>query len=178
MANNTSNLIIPEVLNMFNVYNNGDVACGVTNELQLAEFASKIATVEGAGMLGSYDVPVVGHYDSIKQTISFKSLVLANVDFTNPQAYQLLTLRGSLQVTNKKTNISDFMPQKLVLGGRAISFNPGTLKQGEAMNASVVLETTYFDWTIDGENLLKLDKINGIYMVHGVDLMEKVRSQC
>ena len=178
MANKTSNMIIPEVINMFNVYNEGEKACGVTNEVSLAEWASKLATVEGAGIAGSYDVPVIGHFDSIKQTIPFKSLVLANVDFTNPQKYQLITLRGSMQVTDRTTNISDFMGMKLVIGGRAISFNPGTLKQGEAMNASVQIECTYIDWTIDGDNLIKLDKINGVYMVHGVDLMEKVRSQC
>lgn len=178
MPKNTNNLITPEVINMFNVYTDGEKACGVTNEVQLAEIASKLATVEGAGIAGSYDVPVIGHFDSIKQTIPFRSLVLANVDFTNPQKYQLLTLRGSLQITDRSTNLSDFMGMKIVLGGRAISFNPGTFKQGESMNASVQLETTYIDWTIDGDNLLKLDKINGIYMVHGVDLMEKVRAQC
>ena len=175
---NMGNMYIPEVINMFNVYKDNEKAIGVTNEMSLAEFQSVVATVEGAGQLGSYEVPVIGHFSSIKQTIPFKSLILSNVDFANPMQYQLLTFRGSLQVTDINTHVSDFKGMKLVLGGRATAFNPGTLRQGEAMNASVTLEVTYVDWTIDGDNMLTLDKIGGIYRVHGVDLMEKVRAQC
>lgn len=178
MAIKWNNMILPEVINAFNVYRDGVQQIGITNEVSLAEIAAKTATIEGAGIAGSYDVPVVGSFDSIKQTIPFRSLTPGMVDFANPMAVQNLTLRGSLQVTDKNTGVSDYTGVRIVIRGRALSFNPGQLKNADAMNASVTIECMYFLYEVNGETLFEIDKLNGIYKVKGVDLMEKARQYC
>lgn len=171
-------LIIPEVINLFNVYSDGEQQIGVTNEMSIAELNAKTATIDGAGIAGSYDVPVVGNFDSIKQTIPFRSLITSTIDFTNPQKVQNLTIRGSLQVTDKSTGVSDYTGLRLVIKGRATGFNPGQIRQGQSMNASVTIECMYVLYEVGGKNMFELDKWNGIYKVNGVDLMEKARQYC
>lgn len=173
-----NNMIIPEVINMFNVYKDGEQQIGITNEMDLAEVAHKVATVEGAGIAGSYEVPVVGNFDSIKQTIPFRMLNPAMVDFIDPLKVQNLTLRGSIQVTDKQTGVSDYTGCRIVIKGRAVSFNPGQMRQAQTMNASVTIECMYLLFEVNGQEIFMIDKYNGKYNVNGVDVMEKSRRFC
>ena len=46
------------------------------------------------------------------------------------------------------------------------------------MNAAVTLELTYIMIEIGGKNLFELDKLNSVFKVNGVDLLEDIRNQC
>jgi len=174
-----TNQIIPEVINNFNVYDgDGDILVGVTAEMSMAELASKVATVTGAGVAGSYDVPVLGHFDSITQEIPFRLLYKPVFEFANPMKVVGLNVRGAIQVTDKSTRLSDFAGFRYVVRGRNKSMTPGNLKPGETMEAKISIECTYVLYEIDGVKLIELDKLNNIYRINGVDLMQKVRSLC
>ncbi len=55
-------------------------------------------------------------------------------------------------------------------------FNPGKVEKGEAMEATVTLELTYLMIEVDGQQLLEVDKLNGIYKVNGTDMLAGVNS--
>ena len=46
------------------------------------------------------------------------------------------------------------------------------------MDSSVSLELSYILIEVDGETMFELDKLNDVFVVDGVDLLEKVRKQC
>ena len=46
------------------------------------------------------------------------------------------------------------------------------------MDATVTIECMYLLIEVDGQKLTEIDKWNGIYIVNGVDLMEKARKYC
>lgn len=46
----------------------------------------------------------------------------------------------------------------------------------KGMEATVTLELTYIMIEVDGEQLIEIDKLNGVYKVKGVDMLAKVRS--
>ncbi len=50
-------------------------------------------------------------------------------------------------------------------------FNPGKVEKGEGMEAKVTLELTYLMIEVDGQQLLEVDKLNGVYKVNGVDML-------
>ena len=60
--------------------------------------------------------------------------------------------------------------------GRVKSFNPGKVEKGETMEATVKLELTYILIEVDGEQLLEVDKLNGVYKVKGVDMLAGINS--
>lgn len=173
-----SNLMLPQVINLFNVYRDGNLQIGIANEVSLPEVAYKTVTIDGAGIPGSYDVAVIGNFDSIKQTIPFSSLYTNMIDFTNPMETQNITMRGSMQVEDKSSGATKYSGIRVVEKGKCVSFNPGQFKQADKMSASVVIECMYLLIEVDGQKLTEIDKWNGIYIVNGVDLLEAARKYC
>ena len=170
--------ILPQVINLFNVYKDGNVQIGITNEVTLPEIAYKTVTIEGAGIPGSYDEAVIGNFDSIKQTIPFRNLYTNMIDFTNPMTVQDITMRGSMQITDKTTGATSYSGIRVVEKGKCVGFNPGQFQQANMMSATVTIECMYLLIEVDGKKLTEIDKWNGIYIVNGVDLMEAARKYC
>lgn len=174
-----NNLVIPEVINGFKVYDgDGNDLVGITDEMSMADLASKVATVTGAGIAGSYEVPVLGHYDSITQEIPFRILYKNVFELANPMKQVSLNIRGAIQVTNKGTGLSDFAGFRYVVKGRCKSMSPGNLKPGDVMGSKVSIEAVYILYEINGEKMVEIDKLNNVFRVDGVDLMERVRKLC
>lgn len=174
-----SDLIIPEVVHGFNVYDgNGTRQIGITNEMSLAEITSRVTTVTGAGISGSYDVPVVGHFDSITQEIPFRVLYINLSELMNPMKVQTLNIRGAIQVTDKSTGVSDFVSFRYLIKGRSKTLNPGNLKPGDVMGSKISIEVTYLLIEINEEKMIEIDKLNSVFRIDGVDLLEKVRKMC
>lgn len=79
-----------------------------------------------------------------------------------------LTLRAAQQVYDKTGGYA-FKGLRVVEMGRVKSFEPGKVEKGEAMEAKVILELTYLMIEVDGNQLLEVDKLNGVYKVNGED---------
>ena len=138
-----TNQIIPEVVNNFNVYDgSGDMLIGITDEMTLADLTNKVATVTGAGISGSYEVPIMGHYDSITQEVPFRVLYKPVMKICNPMKVATLNMRGAIQVTDKGTNTSDLAGIRYMVKGRPKQLSPGSLKPGDVMGTKVQIECT------------------------------------
>lgn len=67
--------LIPEVINNFNVYN-GDAKkmLGISDEIQLPEFTAITSEIKGAGILGAYSAAILGHYEDTDIEIPYKAI--------------------------------------------------------------------------------------------------------
>ena len=166
---------VPEVINNYNVYNNGNVLVGVSGAVTLPTFDAITEEVSGAGILGTYDTAVVGMYGSMSQEIPFRILDKDIFTLMNPSELVDLTFRASAQSTVKSTGAIDYKGMRVVERGRLKSFTPGKLELGKQMDASVTLELLYILVEIDGKTMLEYDKLNSVFVVNGKDLLEKVR---
>lgn len=174
-----NNQIIPEVIHGFNVYDgDGDQLIGITDEMSMADLNSKVASITGAGIAGTYEVPVLGHFDPITQDIPFRILYKPIFEFANPMKQVSFNVRGAIQVTDKSTGVSDFVGFRYVVKGRCKSMTPGNLKPGDVMGSKISVGAVYILYEIDGVKLIEIDKLNNVYRVNGIDLLEKVRSLC
>ena len=154
---------IPEVINNFNAYNNGNVLIGVTGQVTLPSFDAITEEISGAGILGSYETGIPGFYSSMAQEIPFRILDTDIFSIMNPSEPVDLTFRASEQHTVKSTGALDYKQMRIVERGRLKNFTPGTLELGKQMNASVTLELMYILIEIDGKTKLEYDKQSGIY---------------
>ena len=60
-------IVIPEVLNHYNVYNDkAKKLIGISGEIELGELEALTDTLEGAGVLGEIEDAVTGQFASIK----------------------------------------------------------------------------------------------------------------
>lgn len=167
---------VPEVINNFNAYNNGNILVGVTGSIQLPSFDAVTEEISGAGVLGSYETAIPGFYSSMAQEIPFRILDTDIFSIMNPGELVDLTFRASEQHTVKSTGALDYKSMRVVERGRLKNFAPGKLELGKQMDASVTLELLYILIEIDGKTKLEYDKLNSVFVVNGKDLLEKVRA--
>ena len=165
---------IPEVINDFNMYNDGNKMVGVSGEISMAEFENMTETVSGAGILGEYEVPVAGRYGSTEQEIPFRVVDEDYFSLISPDDPVALTLRGAIQQTEKSTNAVNYVGMRVVFRGRCKKISIGTVKQGGPMDGSITIEVTYVLIELDGKKRFELDKVNGVCKVNGKDLLAKI----
>lgn len=165
---------IPEKINDFNAYLSGDKMIGYGSSVSLPELKMKTSTVEGAGVNGEIDSPNIGQFESMEQELEFVTLYSSAVDVLNPMSPVDLTLRGAQQVLSKTGGYA-FKGLRVVERGIVKSFTPGEIKKGEGMAAKVKIELTYIMIEVDGTKVLEIDKLNGVYIVNGQDMLEAVR---
>lgn len=170
-----SNNYIPEKINDYNVYLDGDKMIGVAASATLPEVNMKTSTVAGVGVNGELDSPTIGQFESMEQEIQFNTLYSSAMDMLNPLSVVNLTFRAAQQVYDKTGGYS-FKGLRVVEMGRVKKMNPGKIEKGEAMEATVTMELTYLLIEVDGEQLVEIDKLNGVYKVKGVDMLAGVRS--
>ena len=167
---------VPEIINNYNVYNNGNVLVGVSGSVTLPTFDAITEEVSGAGILGSYDTAVQGFYSSMQQEVPFRILDEDIFSLMDPSSMVDLTFRASAQSTVKSTGALDYKGMRIVERGRLKSFTPGNYEMGKQMGASVTLELLYILIEVDSVKKLEYDKLNSVFIVNGKDLLEKVRS--
>lgn len=171
--------VIPEVLNHFNVYNDSaKKLIGISGELELPEMEAITDTLEGSGVLGEIEDPVTGQFSSMKMKIPFAVLYEDMFSIMNTTKPPQLALRASMQCMDPSTGETGYYPVKIVVRGKASTSNMGKVVKGKKMEPEVELEILYIKIQINNKTVLELDKLNFKYVLNGVDMLAKIRSQC
>lgn len=165
-----SNNYVPEKINEYNAYLDGERMVGVVPDVDLPEIGMKASEVEGAGMLGVLDSPAIGQFESMEQEIKFNVLYSDAINMLSPLTAVNLTFRASQQVYDKTGGYA-FKGLRIVEQGRVKKFKPGKLKRAEGMEATITMELTYILVEVDGTVMLEIDKLNQKYIVNGQDML-------
>ena len=161
---------VPEKINEYNAYLDGEKMVGVVPDVDLPEIGMKASEVEGAGMLGVLDSPAIGQFESMEQEVKFNVLYSSAINMLNPLTAVNLTFRAAQQVYDKTGGYA-FKGLRIVEQGRVKKFKPGKLKRAEGMEATVTLELTYILVEVDGTVMLEIDKLNQKYVINGQDML-------
>lgn len=167
---------IPEAVNMFKVYNDVNQMVGVTGQVKLPSFEYLTNTISTAGMAGEYDAPVIGHIGSQTIEIPFGQIDEQEY-FKLVRSEKDVVLRAIIQTRLVDSSENKMVPMSVVIRGATKSFDLGTVEKAKAMGASIVKEVTYIKVIINNTVCLELDKFNSIFVIDGVDMYEKLRSQ-
>lgn len=171
--------LLPEVLNNFNIYNDsGNKLIGVSGEVELPELEAITDTLEGCGVLGEIEDSVTGQFSSATIKIPFAVLYESLFSIMNTTKPPQLTLRASMQCMDPTTGVTDYYPVKIVVRGKAKTNTLGKASKGKKMEAEVEMEILYIKIEVNNKTVLELDKLNFIYVLNGVDMLAKIRSQC
>lgn len=165
-----SNNYVPEKINEYNAYLDGERMVGVVPDVDLPEIGMKASEVEGAGMLGVLDSPAIGQFESMEQEVKFNVLYSDAINMLSPLTAVNLTFRAAQQVYDK-TGGYVFKGLRIVEQGRVKKFKPGKLKRAEGMEATITMELTYILVEVDGTVMLEIDKLNQKYIVNGEDML-------
>ena len=164
---------VPEKLINFRVYQDGDDLVGIA-DVELPSLEAMTETVSGAGIAGEVDSPVLGHYGSMELTLNWRTLEKKNVLLAAHNGVAL-DLRGAQQVYDSSAAKLVVKGVKCIVRGIPKNAELGSFQVGSPTETSNVIEVTYIKLTIDGEDVLEIDKYNFINRVNGTDLLADVR---
>ena len=76
------------------------------------------------------------------------------------------------------TGATGFQRISIYERGVVKKFTPGTMKAGGKMDSQVTLGLSYYKIVIDGKTMLEIDRLNGVFIVDGKDVLKNVRDMC
>lgn len=166
--------IVPEKLNDFSIFLSGKPNLKGVADLQLPSLESLTETVNGSGMLGEYDSPAYGHFQSMKFTINWRVTSDELLDFYKPEAITV-DCRLANQDYDAIKGHHDFKPNRVLVHGLVTKNDLGKVQKASPYEGSTEIEVLYLKLEREGRVLLEIDKINYIYVVDGVDYAARLR---
>lgn len=166
--------IIPEKLNDFRVYVSGKSDLKGVADLQLPSLEYLTETVNGAGILGEYESPAYGHFQSMKFAINWRVTSDELLDFYKPEAITV-DCRLANQEYDAIKGKHHFKPNRVLVHGLATKNDLGKVQKGSPYESSTEIEVLYMKVEREGKVLLEIDKINYIFIVDDVDYSARLR---
>jgi len=167
--------VIPEKLAAFRVYLDGDTDLLGVADIQLPSFDFQTDTVSGAGILGEYESPNIGHTASMKFTLNWRTITKNFFSFLESDSIRL-DCRAPFQQYDAGKAEYDLLVTRVVVQGITTKADLGKLETGAKSDSSIELEVKYIKIEIDGKPAVEYDKENYKFVVNGVDRMSKLRT--
>ena len=172
MAKST-NPILTTLINA-RVYNDGRDLIG-TATVDLPQIQPMSETISGIGIAGEVDMPVLGHYQSMKVTLHWKGIEKEAVSLAAFKAHAL-EIRGEQQAYDAGTGEMKLVPVRVVLRSIPTSLNLGSFEAGSRTEAESEFEVVYLKMYVDGRQACEIDKFNYIARIGGTDYLAGVRA--
>ena len=164
---------VPERLSNFRLYNEAEDLLGTT-DIELPGLNYMSDEIQGAGMAGKVESPVVGHFDSMTTTINWRTIEKKATQLMETKAH-LLTARGAVQNYNASDGVWQFVPVRCVMRVMPKGLNLGKFEVGATTDTSTEFEVIYLKLFIDEKEVIELDKFNYICKINGKDVLASVR---
>lgn len=165
---------IPDKLNDFKVYVNGSPDLKGVADLQLPSFEAMTDTISGSGIAGEIESPSIGHFQSMKLTVNWTTILDDLTEFFKPQTI-MLDCRLANQEFNPTKGQPEIKATRVVVKGIPVNNNLGSAQKNSKYESSTEIEVLYIKVERDRKVLVELDKVNYIYKVGGVDYMAQIR---
>jgi P2 family phage contractile tail tube protein len=165
---------IPERLTNFRVYNEAEDLLGIT-DIELPELVYMTDEIQGAGLAGKVDSPVIGHFDSMSTTLNWRTIEKKATQLMDMKAH-LITARGAQQNYNASDGTWKTVPVRLVIKVMPKNLNFGKFEVGATTDTSTEFEVVYLKTFIDNKEVLEIDKFNYICKINGKDVLGPVRA--
>lgn len=165
---------IPDKLINAKVYNGSDELLGVAT-VTLPELSYVTEALEGLGIAGPVETPVIGHFQSLTISLSWNTVNPSAISVLKTESTQL-TVRASVQRYDAGTGKLEGQPVKLVVNTLPKKSGLGKTEPGKKMDNETELEVPYLKLWIGGQEMMEIDKFNFICRVLGEDMLAQVRN--
>ncbi|MDL2268875.1 phage major tail tube protein [Desulfosarcina sp. OttesenSCG-928-A07] len=166
--------LIPDKLINAAVYLEGDEFLGIAT-VTLPEITYMTEAMEGLGIAGPIETPVLGHFASMTIGISFNAPNKQSIQILQGKGHQI-NVYGSIQ--HLDAGFSEITPKPFKLTANCLPKKSGIGKaeMGKKMDSETELEVVTLKLDIDGDNLLDIDKPNFKAVILGEDALAEVKS--
>ena len=168
-----SNLIPEKGIN-FAVYYDGEDLLGAA-EGELPNLEAMSETVKGAGVAGEFDSVTLGHFSSMKLSLTWRNTTEAFIKLAHQKAHELYLYAAQ---QDYDAGLGEYKERKIAVFVKAIpkTLNIGKLAVAAMTDTKTEFEVLYLKLEIDDKERIEVDKLNYIYKVDGVDYLAGVRA--
>lgn len=166
--------IVPEGMINFKVYRDGVDMLGIA-EGTLPNIEAMTHEIRGAGLAGVVDKPILGHYNSITLSLTWRS-VTGDISILNrPMAHDLDLYQALQRWDSGRGQVG---VEELHVFCKAIpkTLTTGNLVVADAMGTQMEFEIPYLKIWLGRTERIELDKYNYICKIDGVDYLADVRA--
>ncbi|MBR7782688.1 phage major tail tube protein [Undibacterium luofuense] len=162
---------MPSKLKNFNLFNDGISYLGQVPELTLPKLSRKMEDYVAGGMTGPIEVDYVNEKIELDWTAG--GLLVDALQQYGAITHNAVQLRfaGAYQ----RDDSGEVDAVEIVVRGRHKEIEMGNAKMGDKSDHKYKTTCSYYKLTVNGEDIIELDFINGVEVVGGVDRTEEIR---
>lgn len=149
------------------------VRIGDTTSVQLPSIEMLTDTIKGAGIMGEIDWPSYYQPGSMTFTINIRVTGEELALLAGADNIELRWVTDVFDTTNVKTGVN---AHKAFIRCVAKKIDEGKLEPGAAQDGSFEYEVFAYKRTVNGKEVLNIDKFNGIFAVGGKDYARDVQA--
>ena len=159
---------IPSQVMDFTVYNSNDALIGAGAEITLPTITSKTYTADLPA--GEIDLPSM-RTENLELEIPFNVFDKEAAGTVSLTKTTTIVIRGCMQKVKTTSHDFDYSGVKITTKGFAKEIALGTLKRSDKMDSKISMTLTYIKIEDgDGNIFAEIDKLNGTYIINGVDV--------
>lgn len=144
-------------------------------EVTLPELSRITAEIKGAGINGTVQDPIVGHFEAMSMTINFNAPSKEQSSLFEGRKHRI-TLKAAVQGRDDKTSEVTVTPVKYVIECTPAKLTNGKLAPASTSDASGEYNVTYYSKYVDGKKIDEIDLFNFIAIINGKDELSQVRN--
>ncbi|WP_374518875.1 phage major tail tube protein [Undibacterium squillarum] len=162
---------MPSKLKNFNLFNDGISYLGQVPELTLPKLSRKMEDYVAGGMTGPIEVDYMNEKIELDWTAG--GLLVDALQQYGAITHNAVQLRfaGAYQ----RDDSGEVDAVEIVVRGRHKEIEMGNAKMGDKSDHKYKTTCSYYKLTVNGEDIIELDFINGVEVVGGVDRTEEIR---
>lgn len=143
-------------------------------KVHMPEVNYKTVTVEGAGVMGSMEVPLGGMIDPMSASIDFSSCTDAILKLGDNQ-WHTVALYDAFQYFDQLTGQEDLEANRFEMSIRATKVAMGTIATASAADASGEYSVRKYAVYKAGSKVVDIDQLAGKFLVNGTDCAQPIR---
>ncbi len=147
-----------------------------TSTVDLPTLAQAADEVKGAGIMGGFEMPTLGHFESMTTTLNFTAQEPNSAKLLIPE-WQTLEFRAVQQIADTNATGIPVEGLKYVMKAMAKSAEEGSLETAVAIGGSIEMEVVYYKKVIAGKTAVEIDKLSGKFVVDGKDYYSSVKKE-
>lgn len=166
---------LAEATAYYKVYDaNSNEYYGITS-LELPQLTKTSIDIKGSGILGTISAPIEFALDSMTATLNFRVVENNMISFLAPGKKSFV-----LVLLTQETDVSTLAPAyrgwRILLEGKSKSAQLGSVESGESSNSSCELEVYHLKVLENGQEVIDINKLGGVYKIGGVDYMQAINA--
>lgn len=164
--------MLPKIVRNFTGIVDGRQLDGLIDEIGLPKLKRKMDDYQGGGMLGPIATDMGMEELSLELTLAEVQLDLLALWGTPDASGVTARFLGAAKADDASGTVNAV---EIAVRGRFKEIDKGNWKRGDRAKMKITMPLTYFEYSVNGKSVLKINLLTGEEVVNGVDRSAAVR---